>query len=178
MQVDYDFQLVDFSDLEHGSIFLTDFEDELVTLAIKGFVEEESGHLNDRLVTVGPFTPGDNDQPTIYKPVVLRARPVLEVTKTYCFVPSLDPRHLLPELPYGPQKIGHAFLLENKVLLAVSYYDHGPRARIGFLDIGSGELVFDIDHDRMYATRCWAISQPKKEAKPIFEYEAKLANHG
>lgn len=177
MNLDARGKVVDFAQLEPGSIFVTDLDKRQVVRMMKAFVRREDGHRrDDLLVTIGPFTEDDKGVPGIYDPRVLGDRPVLDISAFCSFLPSLDTADLIADPPsYRSQNMhGVAFVTDETVLLAARNYNGAPHVPAGLLDLASGELTFRLNHDRFFATRRWRLVAKSEEREVLFDFPQEI----
>lgn len=173
MKVRAEGKIVDFAQLEPGSVFIADLHRNQVVRMMKAFVRREDGvRRDDMLVTIGPFTKDDSAAPGIYDPRVLNGRPVLDLSDSCDFLPSLNPTDFLAEPPsyLDQQAHGVVFIAEDEVLLAAQNHRGGARLPTGLLDVSSGEVILQLNHDRFFATRRWQLVARSDKHEVLFDF--------
>ena len=173
MQTDRDYGLKQFNQADYGSLLIATIAQKGIVRGLKAFATDDKDRV-DYFVTLGPLTEyeGKGKVPAVYDPIALRNRPVVDITNSCRFLPSLAPNDILPELPSTANSLGLAFLLEDSILLGVRFSTGGGSWSTSYLNMETGELLPQIEHDHVYATRRWRLVSTSQhgEATSLFEF--------
>ena len=159
MQTEKNYTLKRFEELDPGSVVVATLQGAKTRYFVygtKAFAVMGDGTQVEQFVSLGPFGPNQGDVPTTHEPVVLRG-PVLDITKFFRVIPSLKPESFLPDLPLARDNLGVMFLMKNHTLLGVKHSQGGDSWITVFLNLDSGELINEVPHEEVFATRRWSV---------------------
>ncbi len=159
MQVTHKGRVVDPAHLSDGAIFLTDFGHGPVVRAMKAFYVPQSGIHVGKTVTVGPFRDEDQGRPGVYEPSVIRRALVVDITDALRFVYSIDPKHVIFDTPSPQESVGLAMIVEAGVFLGCRFYKGGTSWEVAYLNMATGELVFDVDAGTVCISTEWSLQE-------------------
>lgn len=159
MQVAHKGRVADLSDLGDGSIFLTDFGGGPLVRAMKAVYMHRPGIHAGKVVTVGPFRDEDGGKPGVYEPHVVRRSSVVDVTDILTFTFSADPQHIEFGMPSPRECAGLAILVETNAFLGCQFYRGGSSWEAAYLNMATGEIVFDIDAGKACISREWSLQE-------------------
>lgn len=176
MQIDRNFQLKRFDQVDHGCLLVGTIARKHVVRGMKAFRTLGDGKQLDFFVTLGPFSPDERGFPHVYEPVALRNCPVLDISDYCRLSPSLAVVDLLPELPSTRDSPGIMFLLEDRALLGVKWLNGDSSWLSVLLNLDTGELVDRIEHDRVFATRRWSLvgTDRNGETVTLFDFTTEV----
>lgn len=154
-----------FEELEPGSIFDTIISGTTgphLIRAVKAFSKNSSGH-EHRLVTLGPFMAYDENVPGVYDPTVLNKRPVLDVTDSWSFSPSLELSDItVQDSALNDEQFGLVFISDKYPLMICArmfgWGNWNAREKHDkcYVNLVSGEILSHIDQSSSIITRKWS----------------------
>src|SRR4051794_40430454 len=146
-------------DLRDGPIFLADFGDGPVVRAVKASYLNPSGIHGGNIVTVGPFRDEDEDEgkPGVHEPSVIRQLAVVDVTDSLTFGFSTAPEHVAFEPPPSREWPGLVVLVDDDAFLGCRFHEDNGLWEPAYLDVATGEIVFQIDGAEACVSREWSL---------------------
>jgi hypothetical protein len=159
MQVAHKGRVADLADLGNGSIFLTDFGGWPLVRAMKAVYMRRPDIHAGKVVTVGPFRDEDGGKPGVYEPHAVRRSSVVDVTDILTFTFSTDPRHIEFDLPSPRECVGLAVIVETNAFLGCQFYRGGDSWEAAYLNMATGEIVFDINAGKACISREWSLQE-------------------
>ena len=159
MHVAYDGRLADVADLRDGSVFLADFDGGPIVRAVKAFYVSPSGIHGGKIVTVGPFREEDEGKPGAYEPHVVRQLAVVDLTGLLAFTFSTAPEHVTFGLPPSRERPGLVVLVGDDAYLGCRFHEGNGLWEPAYLDVATGEIVFQVDAAKACVSRQWALQE-------------------
>ncbi len=159
MHVAYEGRIADLADLRDGSIFLADFDGGPVVRAVKAFYVNRSGIHGGKIVTIGPFRDEDEGRPGVYEPHIVRQLAVVDLTGVLTLTFSIAPGHVAFKLPPSRECAGLVFLLEDDAFLGCRFYEDTGLWETAYLNVATGEIVFQADAAKACVSRQWALQE-------------------
>ena len=157
MHVVHKGRIVDLADLKEGSVFLADFDGGPIVRAVKAFYLNPSGIRAGKIVTVGPFREEDSGNPGVYEPHVIRQLAVIDLTGVLAFTFSTEPQHITFKLPPSRECPGLVVLVGDDVYLGCQFYEDAGLWETAYLNVATGEIVFQVDAANGCVSRQWAF---------------------
>ena len=157
MHIAYKGRIADVVDLKDGSVFVADFDGGPVVRAVKAFYVNPSGIHGGKIVTVGPFRDEDEGKPAAYEPHVVRRLAVVDLTGVLAFTFSTDPEHVTFGLPPSRERPGLVVLVEDDAYLGCRFHEDNGLWETAYLNMGTGEIVFQLDAAETCVSRRWAL---------------------
>ena len=160
MHVAYEGRVANVADLRDGSVFLADLDGGPVVRAVKASYVNPSGIHGGKIVTVGPFRDGDEGKPGAYEPHVVRRLAVVDLTDVLAFAFSTAPEHVAFGPPPSRERPGLVLLVGDDAYLGCRFHEDDGLWEPAYLNVATGEIVFQIDAAEACVSRQWALRAP------------------